>query len=126
MNPQTRQRGASVLAITFVLVVLGFFGYLGLKLFPVYSESFRIDASMKSLVENEDLNGMPKREIAQALVRRLQVNSIDFINSRNYPSYVDIVEQGNGTVTVTVSYQRETPLFANLTLVADFNKRVED
>ncbi|NIR32355.1 MAG: DUF4845 domain-containing protein [Gammaproteobacteria bacterium] len=126
MNPEKRQRGASVLAIAFVLVVLSFSGYIGLKLFPIYSESFRIDASLKSLAENEDLSGLPKREIIKALVRRLEVNSVDFINSRNYPTYVRISQQANGTMVVTVSYERETRLFANLTLVADFEKTVED
>lgn len=126
MNPRTRQRGASPLAVMFVLVVLGFFGYVGLKLFPVYSESFRIDSSMKGLVENEDLREMPKRDIAAALVRRLQVNSVEFINTRNYLNFMSISEQSNGAVAVTVRYQRETPLVANLTLVADFEKTVED
>lgn len=124
MYAERRQHGASILAIAFVLVVLSFAGYVGLKLLPVYSESFRIDSSLESLVQNEDLRNMPNRDIVDALVRRLEVNEVSFINRRTHPNYVDIAKRTD-KVVIRLSYRREVPLFGNLTLLADFEKRVE-
>lgn len=124
MYAERRQHGASILAIAFVLVVLSFAGYVGLKLLPVYSESFRIDSSLESLVQNEDLRNMSNRDIVDALVRRLEVNEVSFINRRTHPNYVDISKRTD-KVVIRLSYRREVPLFGNLTLLADFEKRVE-
>lgn len=125
MQSRSRQSGASFLSIAFVLVVVGIFGYIGLKLFPIYSESFKVESSMENLAQDDSLRNMSKMEIVDALVRRLEVNDVDFVNRRTYQNYVSVAKDTGG-VSVTVTYRREVPIFGNLSLVMDFDKTVRN
>jgi len=120
MRYTRRQRGITFLGFVFVLVVLGIFGYIGLKLFPVYSESFRIDTALANVMQ-DGVADASKRDITKALVRRFTVNDIRRISERNFDEYVTI-EKDRDDVSIYISYRAEVPLFANLSIVVDFEK----
>ena len=125
MITRTRQKGITALGLVFVLVVLGVFGYVGLKMVPVYLQSFKIDTAMKNLMHDGDIQNMSKDQIARGLVRRLDINQVELITERNWKNYLQI-ETGQGQVSLDVIYTRKVPLFGNLSLVADFHKHVQN
>jgi len=125
MITRTRQKGITALGLVFVLVVLGIFGYVGLKMVPVYLQSFKIDTAMKNLMHDGDIQNMSKDQIARGLVRRLDINQVELITERNWKNYLQI-ETGQGQVSLDVIYTRKVPLFGNLSLVADFHKHVQN
>jgi hypothetical protein len=125
MQNRHEQRGITFLGLLFVLVVLGFVALMGMKMFPVYMESFKIDKALKSLISDSQIGSMSKRDIIQALLKRLDIDSVNRIDHRNYNEYVTIVSN-EGKVSVDVAYRAEAPLFSNISIVVDFEKHVEN
>lgn len=125
MQQHTRERGISIISLIVLLALLGFVGLVGLRLVPIYIESFKIDTAMKSVIDDSNLLAQSKRDIALALTRRLDLDDVGRITERNYPQYVDIDKNGK-KVSISVRYKADTSLLANIGLVVDFDKIVEN
>ena len=119
------ERGISFIGLMFVLVVLAFAGLFGLKLFPIYMESFKIDKAMKGLVEDSKIEQRTKQEIRGALIKRLDIDNVKAIGHGNMKEHLEITKIG-GDVALDLSYEQETPLFGNISLLVTFEKHVEN
>ena len=125
MRYRGRERGISFVGLIFVLVVLAFAGLFGLKLFPIYMESFKIDKAMKGLIEDSKIDQRTKQEIRGALIKRLDIDSVKAIGHGNMKDHLEITKQG-GNVALDLTYEQETPLFGNISLLVTFEKHVEN
>jgi len=125
MRSKRRQRGMSGWVILYILATLGAAGLVGLKLIPVYLDSFKIDKGLKAVIEDASATSQNKRAILEALIKRLDIDSVDAIHYKNYKELVKVTKKGN-RVTIVATYRAEAPLLANLTLVASFKKEVSN
>jgi hypothetical protein len=125
MKTLKRQRGMSILMGIIVLIAVGFIGLVGLKLFPVYMESMKIGHALNGLIGDPGITEQSRRDIAFGLVRRLDIDGVYLIKESNWTEYVTITTVRN-KVTIVVSWRREIPLFANLSLVASFRKEASN
>ena len=121
MHSKTRQRGISLWGILFLLAVFGFAAVIGLKLVPVYLESYKIDKAMTGVLSDPRVANQSDRDIVIALSKRLDIDGITRITDLNFREYGTITKR-NRTVNMEISYQAKVPLFGNLTLLADFDK----
>jgi len=125
MRSKRRQRGMSGWVILYILVTLGAAGLIGLRLLPVYMDSFKIDKGLKAVIEDASATSQNKRAILESLIKRLDIDSVDAVTYRNYKQVVKVTKKGN-KVTIVATYRAEAPLFANLVLVANFKKEVSN
>ncbi len=109
--------------ILYILVTLGAAGLVGLRLIPVYLDSFKIDKGLKAVIEDTSAISQNKRAILESLIKRLDIDSVDAVNYQNYKEVVKVTKKGN-RVTIVATYRAEAPLFGNLILVANFKKEV--
>ena len=119
-----RQRGASFWTMLLFVVVFGFLAVIGIKLVPIYLESWKIDKAITAVVNDTSVKNLTKPEIARALVRRLDIDDVRRINDHTWKEFVKITKRQN-KLLLEVNYRVETPLFGNLSLVADFEKSAE-
>ena len=125
MRSKRRQRGMSGWVILYILTTLGAAGLVGLRLIPVYLDSFKIDKGLKAVIEDASTTSQNKRAILESLIKRLDIDSVDAIHYQNYREVVKVTKKGN-KVTIVATYRAEAPLFANLVLVANFKKEVSN
>ena len=125
MNQRHKQKGISFLGLVFILILLAFVGLFGLKLFPIYMESFKIDKAMKGVLELPNVSSMSRGQIEKALMKRMDIDSVTTIYHRNFKEHVKVATS-NGQVQIDVTYDRETPLFMNIYLLVDFEKHQEN
>ena len=125
MRSKRRQRGMSGWVILYILATLGAAGLVGMRLIPVYLDSFKIDKGLKAVIEDASATSQNKRAILEALIKRLDIDSVDAIHYKNYKELVKVTKKGN-RVTIVATYRAEAPLVTNLTLVADFKKEVSN
>jgi hypothetical protein len=125
MHLKTRQRGMSFWGILLMLVVFGFSAIIGLKLIPVYLESYKIDKAMKAVVQAPGVSRQTQRDIIIALSKRLDIDGVRRIDDTNFKEY-GLINKQNGKVTMEIYYQAEVPLFGNLRLLAEFDKVVSN
>ena len=109
------QRGISLLGFIIVLAVVGLFAYVGMKLFPMYSEYYSVRSAMKGLASEPGIGNTDPRKIQDLFFRRLYISYSENVK----PEHVKIKRVGAGW-QMDVKYEVRKPLIANLDVVGKF------
>ena len=120
-----RERGISFVGLMFVLIVLACVLLLSLKLFPIYTESFKIDKAMKGVIADSEIGKRSRREIQNALIKQFDIDAVTVITNRTIGEHLEIQSQ-SGIVSLDIHYEAETALFGNISLLVTFEKHVEN
>jgi len=117
-----RQGGWTFWSLTFVLLIILFFTYVGMRLVPVYAVNENVKNAMEVAVQNVDMQRVTRAEIIRRINDQLYLDgSHDILNYKT-----DLkVSRSNKVFVVETKYRREIPLFLNLSLVASFDNRTE-
>jgi hypothetical protein len=119
MRNLRRQRGITLISLIIVLTVVGIFAYVGMKLFPMYSEYYGVVRALKVVQATPGVAQMTPDRIWQVLSNNL------------YTNYVESVKRTNVTITrkggyiLRVAYEVRAPLIFNLDVVAKFDTSVD-
>lgn len=123
MSFRNKQRGINFLGLIVLVGILGFAAVIGLKLIPIYMDSWKIDGVMKAVISDPAVNSQSRQEIIDALLKRLDIDAVDAVNYTNWKGKITIKKRKNNT-TIDIFYRVETPLIGNLSLLAEFDKSV--
>jgi hypothetical protein len=118
---RSRQSGITLLGFIIVLAVVGFFAFLGMKLFPAYSEYYNVVSAMEQIAREPGSSRWSPAEILTSLEKRMYINFVDekYVNKRSF----QIKRSGTG-YTLSVKYERREPMLYNLDYVAKFERTV--
>lgn len=120
MHSEKRQHGISIPGWIIIIVFVGFFGLLGLKVVPVFINSVTISSILSGMEEDPDLRAASPGSIQGVLTKRLNVNRITDVTRDD----VYIEQQGQYSV-VQVEYEVRKKFIANIDIVISFSKRAE-
>jgi len=112
MKKMKTQRGMTLTSFLVVLIVVGFFLYIGMKLFPMYQEYYAVRSAMKSLAKEPSVGTMAPAQIQELFFKRLYINYSDNVK----PANVKFNRRDNGW-TLNVNYEVRRPLVGNLDVV---------
>ncbi|HBG89449.1 MAG TPA: DUF4845 domain-containing protein [Stenotrophomonas sp.] len=115
MKKMKTQRGMTLTSFLVVLIVVGFFLYIGMKLFPMYQEYYAVRSAMKSLAKEPSVGTMAPAQIQELFFKRLYINYSDNVK----PANVKFNRRDNGW-TLNVNYEVRRPLVGNLDVVGKF------
>jgi len=110
----------TAIAIALILMMVGFFAYIGLKLFPIYMESFKVNSALDSLKNEPGVATKPGGTIVTLLMKRLDIDDVESVTRQEVS-----VERSTSGVNVYVDYEVEKYLFSNISLLVVFEKSVE-
>lgn len=125
MRSITNQRGMSFLGLLATVAIVGFLIVIGLKLIPVYMDSWKIDKTLSDVIKDPSIGSQSKDSIIQSLLKRLDLDDVQAVNYTNWKESMSVTKRQN-RVIIEVSYERRMPLLGNLYLLAEFDKRVEN
>ena len=108
--------GLTLIGFIIVLAVVGVFAYVGMKLFPMYSEFYSVKQALKGLAAEPGITNTDPAKVKDLLFRRLYVSYAENVK----PNNVKITRDGKGYV-VTVSYEVRRELIGNLDVVGKFH-----
>ncbi|SDD19488.1 DUF4845 domain-containing protein [Aquimonas voraii] len=120
MKLGTRQRGITLLGFIVVLAVVGFFAFLAMRLFPVYSEYYSVVSAMKGLQAEPGIATQTPEKIRSLLNNRFYISYVESVK----PNHVKITRSGNG-YNLNIKYEVRRPMAYNIDFVAKFDKTVE-
>jgi len=123
MSFRNRQRGLSFLSLIAIVGIFGFAAVIGLKLIPIYMDSWKIDSVMEAVISDPSINTQSRQEVIDAMLKRLDIDAVDAVNYKNYKESMTITKRKNRT-SINIFYKVTTPLIGNLSLVAEFDKSV--
>lgn len=121
MNMQGKVKGITLIGFVIVLVVLGFFGYLAMRLIPVYTEYYGV---VKAMEQERGENGAASKSLDE-LRRDLNFKfSTQYVDEANVPPSSITLKREGGASTLRINYERRVPFMYNIELLVTFDKSV--
>lgn len=113
------QKGITLMSFVIVLVVVGFFALVAMKLFPIYSEYNNLRGVMKDFSAQPNAASMTPAQIHTELNRRFNIAYVESVKKEH------IKVQREGTIIqLNIAYEVRRPFFGNLDVVAKFDNTV--
>ncbi|MCR8923310.1 DUF4845 domain-containing protein [Dasania sp. GY-MA-18] len=112
-----RQRGMSGLSLLVVLLLIGFFATVLVKLLPIYMESWTIKGAINGAIEDGG-QGLSAADIRKSLDRQFTVNQVTAIAVKD----IEIKREKNGKMTINANYEKRVPFMQNVDVVVKFEK----
>jgi hypothetical protein len=122
MNTFRKQRGMSMLGGLVIVMMSAVLLITALKLAPVYMEYYKVVDIIDQVKNDPALKSAPKDKILLALSKRLSTNDVKSLTRQDYR--VTKVE-GRNAYDIEFYYEVRTPLFGNLSIVAEFQRSEE-
>lgn len=119
MKMVKQQNGLTLIGFLMVLSLVVFFGYISLKLFPIYQEYYSVVQAMKQVQNQPGIGAKSPKEIKDNLFNRLYVSYVKSVTRDK----VKILRKGG--LKLQVKYEVREPLIFNLDVVAVFDETVD-
>lgn len=110
------QSGMTLISFVMVAAVVGFFLFIGMKLFPMYQEFFAVKSALKGMASEGGIGNQDVGAIKDKFFKRMDIN----FSTNVKPENVRIENKGNGQ-TIYVSYEVRVPMVYNLDIVGKFD-----
>lgn len=110
-----RQRGLTMTGLLMGVALLGIVAFFVMKLFPDVTDYLAVVKDVKATAQDPASREMSVSEIRVAYSKRAEIDNIRGIE----PADLEITKE-NGDVVIAYAYSRKIPLFANASLVLDF------
>jgi hypothetical protein len=114
-----KQQGMSLIGFLMVLSLLGFFAFLGMRLFPVYTEYRSVKSDMEGMVNEPNVGQMSPAQVKDRLFRRFYISYVENVKQEH------VTFDRNNGYNMTVKYEVRKPLMYNLDFVAKFEHKVK-
>ena len=115
---QRTQKGMTLISFILILALAAFFGFLAMRLFPVYSEYFSAVNDIKAVTQAPGAQNQGLPQLKDSLYRRFQISYVDSIDLDKNVKLVN----GPAGKTLELNYEVRKPLMYNLDFVAKFER----
>ena len=115
-----KPRGMTLMSFVMVLIVVGFFALVIMKLFPMYSEYFNLKGVMEEYAAQPNSASIPPAQMHTDLNRRFGIAYVSSVKKE----HIKLVREG-GVSKLNIAYEVRVPLFGNLDVVGKFDHTVD-
>lgn len=115
-----QQKGMTAVGWLVVLALVAFFALLAIKLLPIYLNGYKVVQSVKSLKSDNNAFGKPPLELKKMILKRIDINGI-----YNFDPQDISIRRVNNNHVVEVDYEVKESMFGNLSVVVQFDAKVE-
>ena len=112
------QKGITFLSFIIVLAVIGFFLFIGMRLFPVYITFYNANKDITALSQEPGASTRTIEDIRNELERRF---NISYVEGLDLNKDIKLVNSPTGK-QLQLKYEMRRPLIYNLDYVAMFDK----
>lgn len=116
---RVKQRGMATTSFISLMLLLAFFIYVFLKLFPLYMESFKVGTIVSSFAK-ENAVDKSNAEIMKLIEKRLEMNNMKLIDKGNFD-----ISRESGKVTINAEGELRTQLVGDIHIVLVVQKSQE-
>jgi len=111
-----KQQGLTLIGLVFVLALIGMIVLSALKVSPVYMEHFAVQTSVESMIADPKLKSLTVREIHTLLSKKLNMNGVTSVNSRDAK-----IRKSGGEIAFSLNYEVRKDYIGNIDIVLSFN-----
>jgi len=121
MTREFNQRGISFVGFLIVCVVFGIFAFVGMKLFPLYMEKFKVVEGLTSVANQAGTSTMSTRDLQKALLKNFEVQDVDQFTEKNIGEYLSITKNPDGSRTMLMEYEIRNSVTSELDVVMNLS-----
>ncbi len=125
MTYSGNQHGLTLIGFIMVVVLVGFFALVAMKLFPLYNDSFAITQSLKSVASQPEAEKMTERDVRRYFLRSANINGLYQFTEKNISDYLTANKVGQEPREMYMYYENRTTLFGDLDIVLVYDKTVQ-
>ena len=118
---KTRQSGVTLIGFLVILLVVGFFGYMAMKLVPAYTEYMGVVKAMNGIASS-GTSGKSLDEIRRELLKQMDFQYVGDATVK--PTDITISRDNGGTSVLQVAYDKDVPFMYNIDFLLHFEKSV--
>lgn len=115
-----RQKGITLMSFVVVLVVVGFFALMAMKLFPMYNEYNSLKGVMNEFAAQPNSASLTPAQIQADLARRFNIAYVESVKKE----HIKVVRGGRNS-QLNIAYEVRVPLLGNLDVVGKFDNTVD-
>ena len=112
----SKQRGITLIGFIIVLVVAGFFAYMGMVLGPAYSEYYGVVKAMNTVAADATPSTTEMEPIRRALDRQFNVGYVDSVTGRD----AKLIRDKTTGNMLSMVYEVRKPFIYNIDFVVKF------
>lgn len=116
MRHPREQSGITLIGFLVVLMVVGFFAFLVMRLFPVYTEYYGLRQAMKAVAVEPGITTRSPEQVKELLTTKLYISYVTSVKK----NHMRVTRQG-GDYLLNVRYEVRGPLLYNLEYIATFD-----
>ena len=114
-NRPARQRGITLISFVFVLIVIGFFGYMAMVLGPAYNEYYGVVKAMNSVAAENTPGSTDIDAMRKSLDRHFTVGYVESVDG----TQMKLVRDKGGNL-ISMDYEVRKPFLYNVDFVLKF------
>lgn len=111
-----KQRGITLVSFVLVMVVIGFFVYMGMVLGPAYSEYYGVVKSMKDLANQPESDKMDLSRLQINLQKYFDVGYVDSVEGKNLK-----LLRNKDKNEIDMNYEVRKPFIYNIDFILKFD-----
>ncbi len=119
MHRHKQQRGASLITILIVVMVVGFAITVGIRLIPIYINAYTVKSVVQEVAAEPGGTARTAGDIWASIEKRLDINDVENIKREHF-----VYASDRGVTTIGIKYEARTPVFGYLDVVAMFDEMV--
>jgi hypothetical protein len=110
-----RQRGVSLSGLLMGIAIIIPAALLGMKVTPSMIEYYQILKAVKAVGKDSSLQSAGVADVRKAFDKHAEIDNLKKVGSQD----IEVTKEG-GQLVVAFAYQDKIPLFANVSLVIDY------
>ena len=118
---KNKQAGITLIGFLVVLVVVGFFGYMVMKLLPAYSEFMGVSKAMTQ-ISTSGVDGKSVDDIRRDLMFKMGFQYVDDATIK--PKDINVKRDTTGGSVLSVAYDKQVHFIYNIDFLVHFAKSV--
>jgi hypothetical protein len=115
-----KQSGMSLIGFIFVLAMVIFISYLGMRIVPMYMEYYSVVNAMDGVAAERGSANLSPYDIRVKILNRLYVSYSENVKE----SHIKL-NRTIGGMNLRIAYEVRTPVMGNLDVVAKFDRSVQ-
>ena len=115
-----KQSGMSLIGFVFVLAMVIFISYLGMRIVPMYMEYYSVVNAMDGVAAERGSANLSPYDIRVKILNRLYVSYSENVKE----SHIKL-NRTIGGMNLRIAYEVRTPVMGNLDVVAKFDRSVQ-
>ena len=117
------QRGMTFLGFVFLMGVIAAFVLMGLRLFPLYNEKYKVLSVMKSVANQPNAASMSQADMQKLFYNNADVQDVRmFEKDQTVRDHVKLEKEKDGQGVIHVFFEKRNKLFADIDLVLNFDQ----